>query len=73
MPVKAPIKQLCGFSRIYLNPDEIKTVSFDVPDSELRFFDENENEFSIIPESLTFLVGTSSADIRLSLKVDNIG
>jgi beta-glucosidase len=64
MPVKAPVKQLCGFSRIYLQPGEMKTVIFDVPDSELRFFDENENEFSIIPESISFLIGKSSADIR---------
>ena len=65
IPVKAPVKQLCGFSRIYLQPGEMRTVSFDVPDSELRFFDENENDFSIIPEAITFLIGSSSADIRL--------
>jgi len=66
MLVKAPNKQLCGFSRIYLEPGEMKTASFDVPECELRFFDENENDFTIIPESIIFMAGSSSVDIRLS-------
>jgi hypothetical protein len=36
-----------------------------VPDDELRLYDENTASFSIVPESITFAVGASSADIRL--------
>jgi beta-glucosidase len=65
--VKAPIKQLCGFKRINLAPDEKVTVEFFVPAEELRLFDEKANAFSIIPESIVFAIGASSADIRLTV------
>jgi len=68
-PVKAPVKQLVGFSRINIKHDETKPVIFSVPDSELRLFDENENAFSIIPAAVTFSIGASSLDFRLSEKV----
>ena len=66
LPVKAPIKQLCGFSRINLAPGETEIISFHVPGSELRLFDENEKAFSIIPDTITFSIGSSSADIKLT-------
>ena len=69
VPVKAPIRKLCGFTRIPLLPGETKTVSFRVPPEELTLFDQAENAFSIQPESVTFAVGASSADIRLRVTV----
>ena len=69
MPVKAPIKQLCGFSRIDLAPGETEVVSFFVPGNELRLFDENDNAFSITPDFITFSIGSSSTDIRLTEEI----
>ena len=64
VPVKAPIKKLCGFERVNIEVRESKTVTFNVPVKELRLFDEKESAFSIAPKSVTFAVGASSADIR---------
>ena len=66
MPVKAPVKQLCGFSRINLAPGETEIVSFIVPGNELRLFDEKENAFSMIPDEITFSIGSSSSNIKLT-------
>jgi len=65
VPVKAPIKQLCGFARIHLEPGELKNVSFFVPDSEVTLFNESKNAFEVLPESVTFSIGSSSSDIKL--------
>jgi beta-glucosidase len=65
VPVKAPIRKLCGYERINLDPGEEKTLVFNVPDNELRLYDEESAGFTIIPESITFAIGASSKDIRL--------
>lgn len=70
VPVKAPIKQLCGFERINLAANESKRISLKVPVEEVRLFDEKENEFSIIPQSITFMAGASSEDIRLKVSAE---
>ncbi|MCL1821074.1 MAG: glycoside hydrolase family 3 C-terminal domain-containing protein [Oscillospiraceae bacterium] len=67
VPVKSPIRKLCGFKRVTLLPGEMKTVSFTVPPEELALFDEAANAFSIRPGAVTFSVGASSADIRLNI------
>ena len=64
---KSPIKELKGFQRISLNPGEKKDVTVFIPDSRLRWWNDTDHEFkysSIKPE---IMVGSSSADIRLSL------
>ena len=66
MSIKAPLKQLCGFSRIDLMPGETEVVSFFVHGHEIRLFDENEKAFSLIPGSVTFSIGSSSSEIHLT-------
>jgi beta-glucosidase len=70
VPVKAPIRQLVGFERVPLMPGEMKTVTFDVPAEEISLFDEAANAFSILPETVTFGVGASSAEIKLEEKIE---
>ncbi|MDR2599799.1 MAG: glycoside hydrolase family 3 C-terminal domain-containing protein [Oscillospiraceae bacterium] len=65
VPVKAPIKTLCGFERINLAKGEDRTVAFFVPHEELKLYDEKKSEFAIEPMSVTFHIGASSDDIRL--------
>jgi len=67
--LKTPIRQLCGFSRINISPGKTRKVSFIVPDKELKLFDEVTNGFNVSPESVTFGVGASSSDIRLTEKI----
>jgi beta-glucosidase len=60
LPEKSPLRRLCGFERVPLAPGEVKTVSFAVPPGELTVYGAGR------PESVTFAVGGSSADITLS-------
>lgn len=68
VPIETPLKKLVGFERIPLKPGEKKTVTFKVHADELRFYNEKEAAFSILPESITFMAGASSEDIRLTVE-----
>jgi beta-glucosidase len=63
--VKVPIRQLKRFQRITLKPDEHKTVSFNLPASELSFYDIKSNDFIVEPGEFEVQIGSSSEDIRL--------
>jgi len=66
--VKVPIRQLKRFQRITLKPGEHKTVSFNLPASELSFYDIKSNDFIIEPGEFEVQIGSSSEDIRLRKK-----
>jgi len=68
-PVKAPLKKLCGFKRIHLLPEEEKEIKFTITQEEISLYDEEDEDFSIIPESVLFSIGSSSADIKLTEEV----
>jgi beta-glucosidase len=59
--VTRPIKELKGFQRIFLNPGETKTVTFDIPTSDLKFFDMN-MEYNIEPGDFKVWIGPNSAE-----------
>jgi beta-glucosidase len=63
--VKVPIRQLKRFQRITLEPGEHKTVSFNLPVSELSFYDIKSNDFIVEPGEFEVQIGSSSEDIRL--------
>ncbi len=63
--VKVPIRQLKRFQRITLKPGEQKTISFNLPASELSFYDIKSNDFIVEPGEFEIQVGCSSEDIRL--------
>jgi beta-glucosidase len=61
--VETPERSLKGFTRIHLKPHETRTVSFDVPQSELAIWNA---EGKWVTESGTFTVwigGDSRADL----------
>jgi beta-glucosidase len=60
-----PLKQLKGFVRIYLAPNESKQVAFTVPISDLQYFDVVNNTMLLERGKYHFLLGSSSEDIRL--------
>ena len=68
--VKRPTKQLRGFQRIALNPKEKKTVTFQLPASELAFYDEKSEKFVVEPGAFDVMVGSSSEEIRLKARLD---
>ncbi|MEJ2055364.1 MAG: glycoside hydrolase family 3 C-terminal domain-containing protein, partial [Calditrichaceae bacterium] len=67
--VKVPVQKLKRFKRITLEPGQRKTVSFNLPASELSFYDIASNDFIVEPGEFEIRVGSSSQDIRLTGKL----
>lgn len=62
-------KNLRGFARVGLKPDETKTVSFILTPADLSLWDRN-MKFVVEPGRFRVMVGASSEDIRLSGEFD---
>ena len=65
-----PKLMLRGFQRVNLQPGESKTVSFTVPDEKLAFWNTDIKRFEVPQGKWSALVGSSSADIRVSRAFD---
>ena len=59
------VKELRGFERIHLAPQETKEVTFTLTPQELGLWN-RDNHFVVEPGTFTIMVGTSSEDIRLN-------
>lgn len=65
-----PIRQLKGFKRVNISKGKSEPVSITIPKAELRYWNEKLGKF-VTPEGrYTFMVGSSSADIRLQQDID---
>ena len=60
-----PPKRLVGWSRVTLNPGEIKEATVNVEPLFLSVFDVNRNEWQRVPGAYTFFVGGSSQDLPI--------
>jgi beta-glucosidase len=58
-------KELRGFKRITLRPDETRTVTLPVKAQDLAYWDEKQNRWVVEADRVKFMVGASSADTRL--------
>ncbi len=61
-----PIKQLKGFKRINIKKGNTATVEIEIEKAQLRYYNETESKFITPKGSYQIMVGTSSADIRLT-------
>ncbi|MFX0184622.1 MAG: beta-glucosidase [Candidatus Hodarchaeota archaeon] len=61
--VDSPIKELVGFEKVYLDPNEKKTVKINLKMKDLAFYDKNSHSWVIEPGDYKLLVGVSSRDI----------
>ena len=69
--VLRPKKELKAFEKVLLQPDETKEVSFRLnPSEDFAFYDEATHSWKANTGDYTFYVGSSSADIRQTLKLD---
>lgn len=66
--VARPDMQLMGFARVTLDAGEARCVKFTVDPSRLAFYDKS-MRFVTEPGAFTFMVGASSADIRMQQEV----
>jgi beta-glucosidase len=64
--VKQPIKALKGFSRVNIAAGQTATIRFDLPVSELAFWDVTRDRWAVESGLYDILIGRSSADIRLA-------
>jgi beta-glucosidase len=61
-----PLKELRGFSRITLGPNETKTVSFRIGRRDLAYWNEVRHRFETEKDQIKVSVGGSSADQKLT-------
>jgi beta-glucosidase len=70
--VTQPVKQLRGFKRVSLAPQQSARVTFTLSANQLGFYDRN-MDFVLEPGKINLLLGASSADIRLQGELDVVG
>jgi len=64
--VSRPRKSLQGFKRVTLAPGETKTVQIPLAASQLAYWNTAKQAFTVESEPVTLMVGSSSADIKLT-------
>ena len=68
--VEWPVMELKAFDRVTLAAGESKTVTLEIPVSELRYWDESINGWNLENGRIELLLGASSDDIRLKTQVN---
>ncbi|MDH6311077.1 hypothetical protein M2451_003962 [Dysgonomonas sp. PFB1-18] len=63
--VVMPMKELKGFQRTTVDKKETKKVEIEIRKDLLRYWDDNAENFVTPQGNYEFMVGSSSADIRL--------
>ena len=66
--VERPAKELKGFKKVFLQPGEATTVTFEIPDSALSFFDAEQHKWVLEPGEFIAHIGSASDDILTSIK-----
>jgi beta-glucosidase len=70
--VTRPIKELKGFKRVSLEPDQTKTITFELFTNQLGFYN-REMRYVVEPGTIEIMVGASSEALPLTAKVKIIG
>jgi beta-glucosidase len=60
-----PPKRLVGFTKVKLNPGEKKNVTVEIEPKYLSIFDEQKDDWSLLPGDYTIMVGGSSDSLPL--------
>lgn len=63
--IPRPLKQLCGFERLHIKGGETVRCTITVPFRELEIYDVSRERFCLESGDFAFMLGASSADIRL--------
>ena len=63
--VPRPVKELKGFSKVWLDPGETKRVTLSLDRRAFSFYDVKKHEWNAEPGAYTILVGSSSTQIEL--------
>jgi beta-glucosidase len=68
--VARPIKELRGFERITLRPNETRTVRLPLKGADLTYWDAGKRSFVVEPGRVSIMLGASSADARLEKTIE---
>ena len=68
--VERPLKELEAFDRVNLKAGEAQKVTLEFPVSELAHWDNETNQWILEPGKIEILVGSSSDDIRQTIKTE---
>ena len=68
--MERPIKELRGFERITLRPNETRTVRLPLKGTDLTYWDADKHSFVVEPGSVSIMLGASSADVRLEKTIE---
>jgi len=63
--VERPLKELKGFQKVALKPGEKQSLTFELSEQDLAFYDENKRVWRAEAGTFKILIGSSSRDIRL--------
>ncbi len=61
-----PLRELKGFSKVFINPSDSKRVYIPFDDKSFRYFDVNTKNWEVEEGEYQILIGASSQDIRLT-------
>ncbi len=64
--VERPVKELKGFKKIFLQPGETKQVDFVINREDLSFWDIKSHDWKAEKGKFNVLIGSSSADIKMT-------
>jgi beta-glucosidase len=67
--VSRPLKELKGFTRIHLGPQEEKLVKLSLPTSRLAYWNADTDRWVVEKDQIEITVGGSSMDARLKKKI----
>jgi len=68
--VERPIKELKGFRRISLQPNETKTVQIPLKAEAISYWDKDKHAFVVEKDKIKIMLGSSSADVKLDKTVN---
>jgi beta-glucosidase len=68
--VARPVKELRGFQRIALRPNETRTVRLPLKGTDLTYWDADKRSFVVEPGRVSVMLGASSADARLEKTIE---
>ena len=68
--VKTPNRKLAAFQRVTVPAGQTRTVSLPLAVDSLGFWSEEQHKFVVEPGAFDIMVGASSADIRLTGRID---
>lgn len=65
-----PARELKGFTKVYLQPNESINVEIPFDDKAFRYFDVNTNQWEIEKGEYEIMIGASSRDIRMNISYE---